>query len=126
MIIKSIEAKRKKARKLLSEISEFVNDPNNLYGPDLWNILTALRGPDKGHVSGDVKLQTTSKIRYAIGIQAGTAIGVLVGTSLPDPKLTYLEIKSLDPVNADHHFVGHAAMAIQSLINLGYYKEVVK
>src|SRR5689334_10587648 len=46
-----------------------------LSGKQLWDVLTALRGPDDGNY--DVKDATTSVIRYTLGFrQSNTLIGV--------------------------------------------------
>ena len=58
----------KTAKQQLKEIVDFLNENKlNAEGRRLWDVLTALRGPDSN--DGNLKRQTTARLRGAIGLQ---------------------------------------------------------
>ena len=104
--------------KILREISKAVNGYNNAWGAELWNILTALRGPDNH--SDELKDATTAVIRWYAGIpqeNSGYAI------SLPDSEASAeFRVKLLKNLKGkDRHFVSHARGAFEAL-GLNWYE----
>lgn len=62
---KKLASDQKKAKKLLKSIVDLLNE-NNEASKSLWDVLTALRGPDDNN--GKLKDLTTTRIRGAIGM----------------------------------------------------------
>lgn len=65
--------RKEKAKEIIKSIVDFLNDNSDLYGYCLWNILTALRGPDNIE-DEELKLITTARLRYLIGIKTPHAL----------------------------------------------------
>lgn len=101
----------KQARKLLDEIVKFVNQADAEAAEHLWNILTALRGPDDDTFT--VKAQTTERIRSIIGLRDGSTFTVghakLTATALQERRSQH------------HHFNSHYRRAVKSIAALYRY-----
>lgn len=87
----------------------------------LWDILTALRGPDNGR--DDVKNATTAIIRAAVfGAEAGTQLAERAFVKFQD-ETEYVEMRthltdSLEKdklVDTQYHFYDHAIQAFRAL-----------
>lgn len=75
----------------------------------LWDVISALRGPDKDEMSM-VKDATTSVIRHKLGISE--YIGLIVR---PDTETAAQVRRNIDSYMADYHFVFHAKRAFGAL-----------
>lgn len=75
----------------------------------LWNVLSALRGPDDSN--SDLKWVTTARVRHILGISPGLGLAV---NSTPEPAAGIGEFL------ASMHFIHHWQAAMQSLKALGY------
>jgi hypothetical protein len=99
-------------RLLLQQVVEFLN-VNDDESSKLWNVLSALRGPDcpDPTASNDynVKLATTSVIRHAIGLRWRNVLDIN-----PDQG-AFVEIRQEVLNGNDHHFKGHAINAFNDL-----------
>ena len=93
-------------------------------GRQLWDVLTALRGPDDACVSSVVKEATTGVVRYAVlgptfrHCREGEFIfnGAIYGWDLP----VYVEVRTKMEVEVNHfnhfnHFYHHAKWAFEAL-----------
>ena len=109
MTIKAKVKKRAPAkhdwRKMLEAIVTFVN-VHDEHSKNLWNVLSALRGPDEDNL-GHVKFDTTGVIRHTVGIIPGPTWMVAV----PDAQRYANARKTLE----DSHFVIHARRAFIAL-----------
>ena len=99
-------------KKIVSIVNRGYKDPN---AKRLWDILSALRGPDTpGINAADYKEKTTERIRYALGLEAVmlfTDSKPLIYTPTFHAEITR-EISS--------HFADHIAGAVAALRELGY------
>jgi hypothetical protein len=87
----------------------------------LWDILTALRGPDDGNP--DLKQITTATVRGAIGIMSGGNTGAIVSNQRPfgaDLDRFLLTDRLQNEHKAAYHFVSHYREALIALKSLGY------
>lgn len=101
----------KQARKLLDEVVKFINQADRDAAENLWNILTALRGPDDD--TRLVKAQTTERIRSIIGLQDGSTFTV------SHAKLTATALQ--ERCSQHHHFNSHYRRAVKSIAALYHY-----
>lgn len=104
----ALTGKERSARKMLAQIVKFlqVGDEESA---DLWNILTALRGPDSGN--NELKQATTSRLRHVIGLREYNYDSFLrYFTTSPEPlmKCQHGDGKSV-------HFVSHFNSAVDAL-----------
>lgn len=95
----------------------------------LWDILTALRGPDdKG--SSRLKRETTEKLRFAMGMEPDRTSYAYVGDELPHKleDYEYPRLAKVDcPPPADEpseHFIRHFERAVDALWVLGITRTV--
>ena len=111
------------AKSALSIVVEVLN-ANNAESQYLWDILTALRGPDNGDVY--VKHLTTAALRGAIGLKSsnyGAIINhnplVVNGDFFNTCKevISTLNVKSL--LTPGEHFITHYAKAVVTIRRLG-------
>ena len=93
-------------RKMLKSIATFVN-VHDEHSKNLWNVLSALRGPDNMYGVSAGKSCTTGVIRWAAGITPGPTWMVAV----PDAQRYANARKTLE----DSHFVIHARRAFIAL-----------
>jgi hypothetical protein len=65
----ALKGKDRSAKLMLEQIVKFLQTDDQ-ESENLWNILTALRGPDidSGNLQEDVKNRTTARIRGTIGL----------------------------------------------------------
>lgn len=111
---------RVKVKRVMDEIITVLNreDEN---AKDLWNILTALRGPDSGHC--ELKKATTAVLRYNLGLGAshtphlgywmqGTAMAVQGTLDLSEIRAELLSVYS----DANLHFIQHFESAVQAFL----------
>jgi hypothetical protein len=88
---------------------------------DLWNIVTALRGPDNDH--NHLKELTTQRIRAAIGLREGFTGGVFLArpSALSTDEIAtrnrYFETDEL----IEHHFKVHYYRAVDAISRLYGY-----
>jgi hypothetical protein len=107
-------SKRKKkpsdVRKVLANVVKVLNEGTQSSG-DLWNILSALRGPDNN--LGVLKGYTTARIRGIIGLESSDALIL----SIMDSPLDADEKNKRDIAlsSADSHFLEHYGMAKLSI-----------
>lgn len=81
-------------------------------GQALWNILTALRGPDdEEHVRTALKEATTGVLRHKLGLNQWD-VGAFI--SNPDEKY-FLEVRKQTSICKNWHFIKHASAAFTSL-----------
>jgi predicted nucleic acid-binding Zn finger protein len=109
-------------KQLVNQIVTVLKGPRS-EAKQLWDILTALRGPDDGNT--ELKEITTSAIRAAIGL-GQNSVGALVSSSRPfgadfdlSAELTH---ELLANYKAQYHFALHYWQALQALKQLGYIK----
>jgi hypothetical protein len=111
-------------KEVLQPVVDFLNDESQLerVRAELWDILSALRGPDSGNVQ--LKEQTTERIRYAIGLkgpekfgnseQIGVAGKILISTNpLPEQEKAFFVAKA-----ESEHFAHHVAEAIKAITRI--------
>lgn len=79
-------------------------------GQDLWNILTALRGPDEVD-SLHWKASTTGVIRHTLGLKNNDVAGFLSN----EDSLSFVGTRTVDESEHSHHFTSHARYAFESL-----------
>lgn len=116
---------RARVQKLLQPIIDELNGGGK-DAQDLWDILTALRGPDASHKYYEVsslKDETTAKLRYAIGLRPNpqqhvgrpslSKFGAIVKPGVPTVLVDAREIDEL----VGPHFRRHYNFAIQALNN---------
>ena len=102
----------KTARELLDEVVERLN-VHDWESRFLWDVLSALRGPDVMHyMRKDIKEVSTARIRAAIGLSAGPAWTSLPGTLNP--------MSRTDEQIAGDHFSKHYEQAVISIGRMGY------
>jgi hypothetical protein len=122
---------RKSAKQMLTEIVNFLNKEDEA-STILWDILAALRGPDKYSPGLVVKELTTARIRGMIGLNR---LGLIISPCVPiasDFKNYGDAVEktksALDPSKIaargleapyDIHFVRHYASALESLRKIG-------
>lgn len=106
----------------LKEIVDYLNTGDHDETRKLWDVLTALRGPDNGHG----KAVTTSVIRHAIGLYEMNRFGVNVERDDdlsvkaridydPDRVTTQKEEAEREDSNYSYHFFFHARYAFRAL-----------
>jgi hypothetical protein len=116
-------------KQLVDQIVTVLKGPRS-EAKQLWDILTALRGPDDCNI--ELKEITTAAIRAAIGL-GQNSVGAVVNSSRPfgaDLNLSadftpdYYKLQELlvDDYKAQYHFVIHYRQALQALKQLGYIK----
>jgi len=98
-------------KKIVTIVNRGVSDPN---AKRLWDILTALRGPDSGH--SYIKELTTERIRYILGFYA-TLFFTSSNALIYDPDL-HKKIAEGEGI----HFADHIAGAVQAMEDLGYLR----
>ena len=89
----------------------------------LWDILTALRGPDSN--DDDLKAITTAPIRGVIGIKSAGNTGVIVSDARPfgtDLDFYVIVDQLMREHKAQAHFASHYRAAVAALKQLGYVK----
>jgi hypothetical protein len=130
--ILKLKSSRARAKELIEQIVKVLNEDSKTFdlgdeesgGRALWDILTALRGPDNGNYH--LKEETTAKIRAGIGLKHGNVGYATVSDSKPLPSTDYRAVnrailaKFPDDKN---HFSFHYAKAIQGLTELGFLEE---
>jgi predicted nucleic acid-binding Zn finger protein len=116
-------------KQLVDQIVTVLKGPK-FEAKQLWDILTALRGPDDGNIK--LKEITTAAIRAAIGL-GQNSVGAVVSSLRPfgadfdlsadfTPGYHKLMHELLANYKAQHHFVLHYRQALQALKQLGYIK----
>lgn len=120
---KQYSARITKGRKILKEVTKYLNVGDES-SRTLWHILTGLRGPDNSQTPSRVKANTTSKIRFAIGLK-DMKVGATVVNEMPDIKFGsyYNFLEDHKDVTIDAHFANHAASAISGLEKFRYYRK---
>jgi len=117
---------KKKARKLIIDLIQFVNNHEENsqlrrpYARAVWNIITALRGPDSDN--DEMKAQTTQNIRGAIGLAEINSCGAFTGHATPkgiEDAFGY-SVKT----NEKKHFIKHYKYAVESLLELGFIEKI--
>lgn len=110
------------AKQMIDSIVVFLNNRTREESRQLWDVLSALRGPDSddSHMLKDV---TTARLRGAIGLRQQSFAVV----SYSEP--IYKDVSGWDMSdslknshNAQHHFAKHYSNAVQALKALGYIK----
>ncbi len=88
---------------------------------DFYFIMNALRGPDivSLHLSDAIKIQSTGRIRYKVGLNGDNGAVISDGTPLEIENMTDIVIEGKDE-EAWYHFDGHIKSAIASLWRTGY------
>lgn len=82
----------------------------------LWDILTAMRGPDSDDI--DIKYETTARVRHlAFPALAGRA-GAIVRGGADDMERLEDEVKSAHFRQESWHFRRHIEMALRALVNM--------
>jgi hypothetical protein len=134
----STSASEPTVKSILDGVVAFLNKGND-DSKMLWNVLTALRGPD----NGDEKLKenTTMRLRHAIGLQqtrlgAMTDDGIPVGldkiykpTDVHNPQYRAMDFlmanfdNRLANVKPLWHFSDHYVSALAALLELDYLKQ---
>ncbi len=101
----------------MDEVFEFLNDLGRLdvddYRKDhiLWEILTALRGPDSGDEV--LKDNTTAKLRGALFHKLARANGAIsLERSIPE------HVEHIDPDGKEFHFLSHFNRAVEAFRKL--------
>lgn len=100
---------------LVKDIVEFLTTDIDCHPErsELWDILTALRGPDFSDWNGETKAATTAVIRYKLGLRDGeNAAGAICEPDSPK-KVEFR--KNLIVSGASWHFVSHAQNAFNAL-----------
>ena len=101
-----------KGKRLIDELVKFLNEPdpypNFRARTAVWNVLTALRGPDSDNYV--VKTRSTSALRGAIGL---TGYGLTIAVVRKKPL-----VRSAGDVS--NHFNLHYVNAVDALRALGY------
>lgn len=106
-----------------------VLNQNNDQSRLLWQVISALRGPDAPHLD-NLKFQTTAAIRAALGIRF---TGIVRNSAQPigaDKVASYLSSTMAGVAETVHksfpdvqdHFLAHYAEALHALKSLGYIK----
>jgi hypothetical protein len=109
------------AKSVLESVVSVLNSDTDDAGI-LWDILTALRGPDNS--DDKVKNKTTARIRHVIGLKSSTRSGAITNTEKPvgANQITYFWA-TLDAVrthvSAEPHFLSHYTKALIGLRKLG-------
>lgn len=140
-MIETPTRKRIRAREVLDHMVECLNQGGQ-ESKALWDIVTAMRGPDNGN--DDLKDVTTTRLRRVIGLKAALADGdgilynygrnsftraivdetgyAPVPRSVIEPQFNYETGTSSVPMfgEAQRHFAAHYENARTELINLGY------
>lgn len=130
-----LKRSRVRAKKLIEQIVEVLNEDNHIGedagsentsgGRALWDILTALRGPDGDDTR--LKDETTAKVRAAIGMKAGNAGAAIVSDKKPFPSTdsydTSIHLKFLGSARNPNHFTRHYGLAVRALTLLGFLGE---
>ena len=101
---------KREARKVIQQLVDAINDDNNKYGLDLWNIVSALRGPDNENSA--LKSNTTAEIRGAIG---------LVDNNFEVCK--FVRRQQLNRKEVPYHFSSHYHNAVTALKRLSFITE---
>jgi hypothetical protein len=96
-----------------AELDRIVEFLNYGYGDDvatsaLWNVLSALRGPDEDDRMEALKCSTTAVIRHAIGLKTDSLV---IG---PDEDRA-VEVRKMVEELAPTHFIWHAKNAFSAL-----------
>lgn len=99
-------------------LDKFFDDVMKLDGDSqwyVWNILSALRGPDFVDRYATIKIATTAVIRYHVCRQLAASLGCHNNPGK-------LDREDLSPLLNEHsvHFHGHIFTAIDALEKLGY------
>jgi hypothetical protein len=106
-------------KNLLKRVVEYItNDP---HGDELYNILTALRGPDDANY--DLKECTTAVLRNAVGLLGSVSTGGGYDSNEDSPKLMrrrkeFEAHRHDDQGNAkfnDRHFLAHIKQAFEAV-----------
>lgn len=112
-------ATKKRRKEVLTEIVALVNAGDT----KLWDILTALRGPDFYDVSpaatgvyrcAPIKKSTTSVIRKTLGFSALNDSGFIVDSDNPQSVTTRRNLADAMALET-YHFVRHAQKAFEAL-----------
>jgi hypothetical protein len=104
------KGKLMKADEVIASVVEVLNGPDTIEAKHLWNVLTALRGPDTDDYA--LKLNTTSKIRGAIGLKSNSTGAFVSYEALPDSPDSAFALAN----RGGFHFADHFKMAVESLI----------
>ncbi len=116
---------KEEAKKVIETLVNFLSKNDSYAARSVWNIITALRGPDFYDSDDNIKLSFTAPLRNAIGIKHSARInietvefgnqGQFIGNELKK-ELTY------DQLSKSAHFKFHYEEAIISY-NYLYDKE---
>jgi len=110
----------KRAVELLKNLVSFINEGNSA-SRRVWDILTALRGPDNG--SSALKDATTARLRYTLGLQEDKGNGFrIVKQPMLAPKFAIFAHKEA----VEWHFSYHYNEAYRALVALGLLVEEKK
>jgi len=96
------------------------NIPRNI-AKAVWNIVTALRGPDSDNES--LKRRTTQRLRGVIGLRSGNAGGCLLSLDKPTSFILVGDFaRKYD--EKSHHFANHYRYAVEGLAEIGFIKKI--
>ncbi len=110
-------------KQVVDNLISFLNNAPRVDSRLVWEIVTALRGPDDNNNA--LKNVTTARLRGAIGLNAGGSTGAIVEFEEPINKNldSWVIIDELKQSHgAAYHFAKHYAHAVQALKVLGYIK----
>jgi len=100
-------------RALLKKIVTTINRSDR-NAKHLWDILSALRGPDSGN--GYNKTRTTERIRHTLGFKPSMFF------TDTDPLIYDSELHTTIAKEEGDHFADHIASAVDALKELGYLR----
>ena len=112
-------------KQMLDSIISFLNNAPYEESRQLWDVLTALRGPDDNNTG--LKSVTTARIRGVLGLRPNGASGAVVDNGAPvhsEASGYDMFYKLKESVNESvlYHFAKHYAHAVAALRALGYIK----
>ena len=108
--------REREAKKLLQNIVKFVNVADKT-AEQVWDILTALRGPDSG--AYELKKYTTARLRAVIGLNQKIKAHFADVNEIPlsASELTLRSGLTQNP----HHFIYHFDAAVKAILKLFKY-----
>lgn len=110
----------KTAKQVLEELDETLSTMDTYESRALWNILTALRGPDMNDLDGEIKYETTAIVRARALPKTAAAdnLGVisLGATFRQEAKQVHITPAVEE---AGWHFVTHIKRAVRALGEMG-------
>jgi hypothetical protein len=112
-------------KQMLDSIISFLNNAPYEESRQLWDVLTALRGPDDNNTS--LKSITTARIRGVLGLRPNGAAGAVVDDGVPIHNDAsgydmFYKLKETVDNTVSYHFAKHYAYAVATLRALGYIK----